>query len=179
LGIRKGVRVMAQWTHLDAQGRARMVDVGVKEPTARQAMAQGFVYMQDTTLQAIMMQQVAKGDVLQVARIAGIMAAKHTAALIPMCHPLELTNVEVHLAPEPESVRIRIEARVQNIGRTGVEMEALTAVTVAGLTVYDMCKSLDRAMRLSDVELLYKSGGKSGVYTHPQYATLPQETTSY
>jgi cyclic pyranopterin phosphate synthase len=166
---------MAQWTHLDAQGHARMVNVGAKEPTARQAVAQGFVYMQSATLQAIVAQQVAKGDVLQVARIAGIMAAKHTAALIPMCHPLELTHVEVHLAAEPEAARVRIEARVQNIGRTGVEMEALTAVTVAGLTVYDMCKSLDRGMRLTEIELLYKSGGKSGVYAHPQYPASPQE----
>jgi len=158
---------MAQWTHLDEQGRARMVDVGTKTPTARQAVARGFVAMQAATLQAIVRQQVAKGDVLQVARIAGIMAAKQTAALIPMCHPLEITNVEVDLIPEPAATRVRIEARVQNVGRTGVEMEALTAVTVAGLTVYDMCKSLDRGMRLCDVELLYKSGGKSGVYIHP------------
>jgi cyclic pyranopterin phosphate synthase len=118
---------------------------------------------------------VAKGDVLQVARIAGIMAAKHTASLIPLCHPLELTSVEVELVPEPEAFRVRIEARVRNIGRTGVEMEALTAVTVAGLTVYDMCKSLDRGMRLADVELLYKSGGKSGVYAHPASPALPPE----
>jgi cyclic pyranopterin phosphate synthase len=166
---------MAPWTHVDAQGRARMVDVGPKEPTARQAIAHGFVYMQAATLQAIMAQQVAKGDVLQVARIAGIMAAKHTASLIPMCHPLDLTSVEVDLWPEPEALRVRIEARVRNVGRTGVEMEALTAVTVAGLTVYDMCKSLDRGMRLADVELLYKSGGKSGVYAHPAYPVLPQE----
>lgn len=159
---------MAQWTHLDKQGRARMVDVGTKTPTARQAVARGFVAMQAATLQAIVQQQVAKGDVLQVARIAGIMAAKRTASLIPMCHPLEITNVEVDLVPEPTATRVRIEARVQNIGRTGVEMEALTAVTVAGLTVYDMCKSLDRGMRLYDVELLYKSGGKSGVYTRPE-----------
>jgi cyclic pyranopterin phosphate synthase len=124
--------------------------------------------MQPTTLQAIVEQQIAKGDVLQVARIAGIMAAKQTSALIPMCHPLELTSVEVDLVPEPEATRVRIEARVRNIGRTGVEMEALTAVTVAGLTVYDMCKSLDRGMRLSDVELLQKSGGKSGVYVRPR-----------
>ena len=163
---------MAQWTHVDAQGRARMVDVGTKTPTARQAVARGFVYMQMTTLQAVIDQQVAKGDVTQVARIAGIMAAKQTASLIPMCHPLEITNVEVDLVPEPDVLRLRIEARVRNIGRTGVEMEALTAVTVAGLTVYDMCKSLDRGMRLSDVELLYKSGGKSGVYAHPAYAAL-------
>jgi len=114
-------------------------------------------------------QQVAKGDVLQVARIAGIMGTKQTSALIPMCHPLEITNVEVDLWPDPEGPCVCIEARVRNVGRTGVEMEALTAVTVAGLTVYDMCKSLDRQMRLSGVELLYKSGGKSGEYVHPEY----------
>lgn len=156
---------MTQWTHLDAQGRARMVDVGAKAPTAREAVARGFVSMQATTLQAIVDQQVAKGDVLQVARIAGIMAAKHTSLLIPMCHPLEITHVEVELIPEPALARVRIEAHVRNVGRTGVEMEALTAVTVAGLTIYDMCKSLDRGMALSEIELLYKSGGKSGVYT--------------
>jgi cyclic pyranopterin monophosphate synthase len=161
---------MTQWSHMDAQGRARMVDVSPKESTARQAVAQGFISMQPATLRAIVAQQIAKGDVLQVARIAGIMAAKQTSSLIPMCHPLELTGVEVDLVPEPEAARVRIEARVGNIGRTGVEMEALTAVTVAGLTVYDMCKSLDRGMRLSDIELLHKSGGKSGVYVHPQYA---------
>jgi cyclic pyranopterin phosphate synthase len=169
---------MAQWSHIDTQGRARMVDVGVKEPTARQAVARGFVYMQAATLRAVVEQQVAKGDVLQVARIAGIMAAKQTASLIPMCHPLEITNVEVDLAPEPETSRLRLEARVRNIGRTGVEMEALTAVTVAGLTVYDMCKSLDRSMRLSEVELLYKSGGKSGVYAHPEYQAGHGESAS-
>jgi cyclic pyranopterin phosphate synthase len=161
---------VAQWTHLDAQGRARMVDVGGKEATARLAVAHGFVYMQEATLQAIVTQQVAKGDVLQVARIAGIMAAKHTSTLIPMCHPLEITNVEVNLWPDAAGSRVRIEARVRNVGRTGVEMEALTAVTVAGLTVYDMCKSLDRQMRLSDVELLHKSGGKSGEYSHPEHS---------
>ena len=160
---------MTQWTHLDAQGRARMVDVGAKETTARQAVARGAVYMQAATLQAIVTQQVAKGDVLQVARIAAIMGAKQTATLIPMCHPLEITNVEVMLWPDLDGPRVCIEARVRNIGRTGVEMEALTAVTVAGLTVYDMCKSLDRQMRLADIELVYKSGGKSGVYRHPTY----------
>jgi cyclic pyranopterin phosphate synthase len=132
---------MAQWTHMDAQGRARMVDVGSKEVTARQAVARGAVYMEAATLCAIIEQQVAKGDVLQVARIAGIMGTKQTPALIPMCHPLEITNVEVDLWPDPEGSRVCIEARVRNMGRTGVEMEALTAVTVAGLTVYDMCKS--------------------------------------
>lgn len=155
---------MTDWTHLDEAGHARMVDVGEKEATARQALARGYVYMQAATLQAIVAQQVTKGDVLQVGRIAGIMAAKQTSALIPMCHPLALTHVKVDLWPEPETARVRIEAEVRNIGPTGVEMEALTAVTVAALTVYDMCKSMDRGMRLSEVELLYKSGGKSGVY---------------
>ena len=155
---------MAEWTHLDAQGRARMVDVGDKETTAREAVARGYVAMEAATLHAIVEQQVAKGDVLQVARIAGIMAAKQTSSLIPMCHPLALTSVTVDLWPEPEASRVRIEARVRTIGQTGVEMEALTAVSVAGLTVYDMCKSMDRGMRLTEVELLHKSGGKSGEY---------------
>ncbi len=155
---------MAEWTHLDAQGHARMVEVGDKASTARQAVARGYVSMQEATLQAIIDQQVAKGDVIQVARIAGIMAAKQTSSLIPLCHPLALTSVKVDLWPEPQASRLRIEAQVRNIGRTGVEMEALTAVTVAGLTVYDMCKSMDRGMRLSDVELRHKSGGKSGIW---------------
>jgi cyclic pyranopterin phosphate synthase len=155
---------MAEWTHLDAQGHARMVDVGDKDATARRAVARAFVYMQAETLRAIVAQQVAKGDVMQVARIAGIMAAKQTPSLIPMCHPLSLTNVSVDLWPEAEMSRVRIEAEVRNIGQTGVEMEALTAATVAGLTVYDMCKSMDRGMRIADVELIYKSGGKSGEY---------------
>ena len=160
---------MAEWTRRDAEGRARRVDVGGKEVTARQAVARGAVYMQAATLRAIVEQQVAKGDVLQVARIAGIMGAKQTPTLIPMCHPLEITNVEVDLWPDAAGLRVCIEARVRNRGRTGVEMEALTAVTVAALTVYDMCKSLDRQMRLADVELLYKSGGKSGEYRHQEY----------
>ena len=155
---------MAEWTHLDAQGHARMVDVGDKDVTARRAVARAYVYMQAETLQAIVEQQVAKGDVIQVARIAGIMAAKQTSSLIPMCHPLSLTNVSVDLWTEAEMSRVRIEAEVRNFGQTGVEMEALTAATVAGLTVYDMCKSMDRGMRLADVELVYKSGGKSGEY---------------
>jgi len=155
---------MAEWTHLDAQGHARMVDVGDKDITARRAVARAFVYMQAETLQAIAEQQVAKGDVIQVARIAGIMAAKQTSSLIPMCHPLSLTHISVNLWAEAEMSRVRIEAEVRNIGQTGVEMEALTAVTVASLTVYDMCKSMDRGMRIADVELVYKSGGKSGEY---------------
>lgn len=155
---------MAEWTHLDAQGHARMVDVGDKDTTARRAVARAFVYMQAETLQAIVAQHVAKGDVIQVARIAGIMAAKKTSSLIPMCHPLSLTHISVDLWTEAEMSRVRIEAEVRNIGQTGVEMEALTAATVAGLTVYDMCKSMDRGMRITDVELVSKSGGKSGEY---------------
>src|SRR5438309_8646298 len=139
---------MAEWTHMDAQGRARMVDVGGKEVTARQAVARGAVYMQAATLRAIVEQQVAKGDVLQVARIAGIMGAKQTPALIPMCHPLELTNVEVQLWADAEGSRVCSEARVRNVGRTGVEMAALTAVTVAGITVYDMRISHARRVML-------------------------------
>jgi cyclic pyranopterin phosphate synthase len=148
-----------------------MVDVGDKEPTDRLAVARGYVYMQEATVQAIMAQHVAKGDVLQVARLAGIMSAKQTPALIPLCHPLPLTNIVVALIPEQHPARVSIEARVRTIGRTGVEMEALTAVTVAALTVYDMCKSMDRGMRLADIELCYKSGGKSGEYIHPTYTT--------
>ena len=159
---------MTNWTHLDSEGRARMVDVGEKAVTEREAVACGYVYMQPETLQAIVAQQVSKGDVIQVARIAGMMAAKHTSTLIPMCHPLEITQVAVDLCPEPEASRVRIEAAVRNIGRTGVEMEAMTAVSVTGLTVYDMCKSMDRGMRLSEIELLRKSGGKSGEYVKPE-----------
>ena len=157
------------WSHIDAQGRANMVDVGAKPTSERQAVARGCVYMQAATLQAIVDQEISKGDVLQVARIAGIMAAKQTSSLIPMCHPLEITHVKVDLQPDAAAACVRLEATVRTVGRTGVEMEALTAVTVAGLTVYDMCKSLDRQMRLGDVELLSKSGGKSGRYTHPDY----------
>ena len=157
------------WSHIDAHGRASMVDVGAKPASGRQAVARGRVHMQGTTLQAIVDQEISKGDVLQVARIAGIMAAKRTSSLIPMCHPLEITHVKVDLQPDAADSCVRLEATVRTVGRTGVEMEALTAVTVAGLTVYDMCKSLDRQMRLGDVELLSKSGGKSGRYTHPDY----------
>ena len=158
---------MAEWTHMDAQGRARMVDVGSKDVTARQAVARGAVYMQAATLRAIVEQHIAKGDVLQVARIAGIMGAKQTPALIPMCHPLELTNVEVHLWPDTEGPRVCIEARVRNLGRTGVEMEALTACSVAALTIYDMCKSMDRSMVISELTLWEKTGGRSGTYRRP------------
>ena len=149
-------------THLDESGRAHMVDVSGKEPTVRVAVARGRVTMQPATLRLILAGEVAKGNVLTTAQIAGIMAAKRTHELIPMCHPLLLTKVDVSLEPDEESSAVEIEATVRTTGVTGVEMEALTAVTVAGLTVYDMCKAVDRAMRLDAVRLVRKTGGKSG-----------------
>jgi cyclic pyranopterin phosphate synthase len=151
------------FTHFDAQGRAAMVDVSDKAETERVAVARGRVVMAPETLARIMAGQVGKGDVLAVARLAGIMAAKRTSDLIPLCHPLMLSKVTVDLTPaEPDAVEI--EALVKLKGRTGVEMEALTAVTVAALTVYDMCKAADRGMRIEAVRLAHKSGGKSGTY---------------
>jgi len=155
---------MATFTHIDAQGRVRMVDVTSKKATLRTANAQGVVIMQPGTLKKILDQTVKKGNVLETARIAGIMAAKKTSDLIPMCHPLSLTHINVDFFPRTDTNAIRIEATVRLIGQTGVEMEALTAVTVAALTVYDMCKSYDRAIKIADIYLLEKSGGKSGPY---------------
>lgn len=151
-----------QLSHVDEQGRARMVDVSEKDDTERVAIARGAVVMQPETLALIQANALSKGDVLTVAQIAGIMAAKRTHELIPMCHPLLLTKVGVELRPEPEQHRVAIEATVRTTGKTGVEMEALTAVTVAALTVYDMAKAVDRGMRIEDVRLVRKSGGKSG-----------------
>ncbi len=151
----------AGFTHFDAAGRAAMVDVSAKAETERVAIARGRVVMQPETLARIQAGQFGKGDVLGVARLAGIMAAKRTADLIPLCHPLMLAKVTVDLtAAAPDAVEI--EALVKVTGRTGVEMEALTAVTVAALTVYDMCKAVDRGMRIEAVRLVEKSGGKSG-----------------
>jgi len=155
---------MATFTHIDAQGRVRMVDVTSKKATLRTATAQGVVIMQPGTLKKVLEQTVKKGNVLETARIAGIMAAKKTSDLIPMCHPLSLTHISVDFFPETDANAIRIEATVRLIGQTGVEMEALTAITVAALTIYDMCKSYDRAMEIADIFLLEKSGGKSGPY---------------
>jgi len=156
---------VGSFTHLDAQGRVRMVDVGNKAPTDRRAVAQSVVVMQPETFDRITDQTIKKGNVLETARIAGVMAAKQTAALIPMCHPLALRHVAVDFFPEAATHRIRIEAAVRVIDQTGVEMEALTAATVAALTIYDMCKSYDRGMAIVDTWLLSKSGGKSGDYT--------------
>jgi len=150
-----------QLTHLDEKGRARMVDVGGKPDTERVAVAKGEITMRPETLALIQEGGIPKGDVLAVAQVAGIMAAKRTHALIPMCHPLLLTHVAVEFAPHEAESLIGITATVRTTGKTGVEMEALTAVAVAALTIYDMCKAVDRAMHITNVRLIRKSGGKS------------------
>src|SRR5579883_3334248 len=149
-------------THFDRGGNAIMVDVTEKAVTERTAVATGSVVMKPATLKAILGGGIKKGDVIAAARLAGIMAAKRTHELIPLCHPLALSAVSVDLAPDKKRSALDITATVKITGQTGVEMEALTAVSVAALTVYDMCKAVDRAMRISDVRLLRKSGGKSG-----------------
>ena len=154
---------MSQLAHFDDSGASRMVDVGGKDVTLRRARAEGFVTMQPETLQLIRDQKVAKGDVFEVARLAGIMATKQTANLIPLCHPLGLDNAQVDFEVIDDHT-IRIEASVDVHGRTGVEMEVLTAVSVAALTVYDMCKSVDRGMSIGPIQLVEKSGGNSGHY---------------
>ncbi len=154
---------MADLTHFDDQGASRMVDVSAKPVSARQAKASGRVRMQPETLTRILDRNLAKGDVFEVARLAGIMAAKKTSDLIPLCHPLSLTGVEVQFSVEGAST-LSIEATVKTSGQTGVEMEALTAVSVAALTVYDMCKAIDRDMVIEQVQLEEKSGGRSGVF---------------
>jgi cyclic pyranopterin phosphate synthase len=155
---------MSKLTHFDEQGAARMVDVSGKEETAREAVAAGRVTMQPETLKLILDRKVAKGDVLSVARIAGIMAAKKTAELIPLCHALNLTSVEIAFEPNETSSYVNIRAAVRTTDRTGVEMEALTAVATAGLTIYDMCKAVDRSMIVTDIRLVKKTGGKSGTF---------------
>ena len=156
--------VQPHLSHLDERGNARMVDVSAKDVTRREATARGRVVMQPETLAMIVEGRAPKGDVLATARIAGIMAAKRTHELIPMCHPLPVSGVTVDLAPSEAGDAIEIEATVRVSGQTGVEMEALTAVSVAALTVYDMCKAAERGMRIESVRLVAKSGGKSGDY---------------
>jgi len=151
-------------THFDREGNAVMVDVSGKDVTERVAMATGSVIMQAATLKAILAKGIKKGDVLAVARLAGIMAAKRTHELIPLCHPLPLASVTLDLEPDAKRRAVDITATVKVTGRTGVEMEALTAVSVAALTVYDMCKAIDRGMRLTNIRLTHKSGGKSGTF---------------
>jgi cyclic pyranopterin phosphate synthase len=151
-------------THFDAQGQAYMVDVGAKAATKRAAVAQGCISMQPETLALVAQGTAKKGDVLGVARLAGIMAAKKTSDLIPLCHPIALTKVAVAFEILADENTVRCEAKAETVGPTGVEMEALTAVQVALLTIYDMCKAADRGMTISDVKLLEKHGGKSGSY---------------
>ncbi len=151
-------------THLDENGKAIMVDVGEKNATGRLAIARGEVRMKESTLKLIMSGEMAKGDVWAVARVAGIMAAKKTPDLIPLCHPLLLSSVFVDFTPHPGQGRVEIEARVRVTGQTGVEMEALMAVAVAGLAIYDMCKAVDKEMVVSEIRLMEKHGGKSGTF---------------
>lgn len=152
-------------THIGTDGAARMVDVSAKSITAREAQAKGRVVMRPETAALVREGQVAKGDVLAAARIAGIMAAKNTGALIPLCHPLPLEAVQIELSVTVETIEITATARTT--GRTGVEMEALTAVSVAALTIYDMMKSVDKGMKIEAIRLTHKSGGKSGIYSAP------------
>jgi len=151
-------------THIDSRGQARMVDVGSKPVTEREAVARGKVIMSPTTLHLILEGKTSKGDVLAVARVAGIMAAKRTGELIPLCHPLNLSYAGLEFRPHPDKGILEIEARVKTSGQTGVEMEALTAVSVAALTIYDMCKVVDRGIVITDIRLVEKSGGRSGVW---------------
>jgi len=167
---------MAEFTHFNESGRARMVDVSEKATTQRTATAQARVLMQPETLEQIRRGKIAKGDVLAVAQTAGIMGAKRTPDLIPMCHPVLITSVDIDFKEDPQQnpaglCSITINATVKTNGQTGVEMEALTAVAVAALTIYDMCKAVDKAMIFSDVCLLEKAGGKSGTYTRAAGAT--------
>ena len=155
---------MNELSHVDARGKARMVDVGDKPDTVREARARGAVVMQPTTLALIQQNAVQKGDVLTVAKIAGIMAAKRTSEVIPLCHPLPLATVELTFQFNAQEARIDIESMARVTGKTGVEMEALTAVAAAALTVYDMCKAVDRDMRITDIRLIEKRGGRSGIF---------------
>lgn len=157
---------MNDLTHFDESGRSRMVDVSEKKPTLREAVATGTVTMQPETFERIMSGRIQKGDVLAVAQVAGIMAAKKTGTIIPMCHPLNLTSVSMQFIPHAGNNQIEVQATAKIIDRTGVEMEALMAVSAACLTMYDMCKAIDRSMSISDIRLLKKSGGKSGTYAY-------------
>jgi cyclic pyranopterin phosphate synthase len=151
-------------SHIDESGQAKMVDVGQKPDTDRIAVARGTIIMQPQTLQLIIDGNLQKGDVISVAQIAGVMAAKRTSDLIPLCHPLALTHVDVNCSINQENSRIDIEATARVSGKTGVEMEALTAVSVAALTIYDMVKAVDRGMQISEIRLVEKQGGSSGIY---------------
>jgi len=162
-------------SHVDESGRAQMVGVGAKPVTHRICIARGEVRMAAETLACIAEGRIPKGDVLLTARLAGIQAAKRTDEWIPLCHSLPLDGVEIELTPDPSEPCVRIEARVDAHARTGVEMEALVAVSAAGLTIYDMCKAIDRAISIGGIELVSKRGGKSGVWTRPGDSTAPSD----
>lgn len=166
--VLKGI-TMSHLTHFDESGQARMVDVGDKPVTDRNAVAKGRIRMKPETLKLVVGGEVKKGDVLAVARLSGIMAAKRTSELIPLCHPLRVTSITIDFTPDSETSEIIILATVNAKDRTGVEMEALVAVSTAALTIYDMCKSYDRAMIIDDIRLLEKTGGKSGHYRDPSF----------
>lgn len=158
---------MSDFTHIDSNGHVRMVDVTAKTPSERTAIAEGLVHLSGETLEKILSQTVKKGNVLEAARIAGVMGAKKTSDLIPMCHPLNLTYVAVDFFPDTLNNTIRIQTEARLTGQTGVEMEALTAVSVAALTIYDMVKSYDKGVYFSGIRLLKKTGGKSGTFINP------------
>ncbi|MEW6107999.1 MAG: cyclic pyranopterin monophosphate synthase MoaC [Nitrospirota bacterium] len=155
---------MRRLTHIDKKGRAQMVDVSEKPSTERIAVARGTVYLKKETLKLIKDNEISKGDVIGVARVAGIMAAKKTSGIIPMCHPLNISSVNIDFRVDSKKNKIDIESRVKTTGQTGVEMEALTAVAAAALTIYDMCKSVDKEMIISDIMLIEKCGGRSGIF---------------
>ena len=155
---------MNRLSHIDEKGKARMVDVTAKEATVREAVAEGMVRMDPSTLRLIESGGMPKGDVFAVARVAGIMGAKRTGGLIPLCHPLPLTGIDIQFACNVMKGEIAIRATVKTVGKTGVEMEAMTAVSVASLTIYDMCKAADRSITITDIKLLSKKGGKSGTF---------------
>lgn len=169
-------RARRRLTHVSRSGRPRMVDVSEKPATARRAVAEAFVSVEQETLTAIIDGQVGKGDVLTVAEMAGVMGAKRTAELIPLCHPIALTDLVVEITPERSAGGLRIRATAATVGPTGVEMEALTAVSIAALTVYDMVKGVDRGAHIRDVRLLEKSGGKSGEWRRPESEPPPVST---
>ncbi|MCB4203461.1 cyclic pyranopterin monophosphate synthase MoaC [Deferribacterales bacterium Es71-Z0220] len=151
-----------EFTHFDENGKSRMVDVTDKSVTAREATATGYISMKRETLERILDNKIFKGNVFEVARVAGIMGVKQTSSLIPMCHPLNISSVDIDFIPEMENSRVKISVTVKLSGKTGVEMEALTGVSIAALTIYDMCKAVDKEMVISDVKLIEKKGGKSG-----------------
>ncbi len=172
-GDREGRGGLSDLTHLDAAGRPHMVDVSAKADTARVAVARGEVRMQPATLAAIKQGAIVKGDVLSAAQVAAVMAAKRAWEIIPMCHPLLLTNIEVGFELDEAGSRVEIEVTVKTTGKTGVEMEALTGVSAAALTIYDMCKAIDRGMVIDAIRLMRKSGGKSGVWERDEAGTSP------